>query len=91
MAPIFADGSFNRSASRFKANCRTQLSASPGNVSFRKDPDGILNVLVRADGGGDAMWRPEVSAGDIALLRVPVSAFGNGSREAATGRGKMPT
>ena len=53
--------------------------------SFRKDPDGILNVLVRADGGGDAMWRPEVSAGDLALLRVPVSAFGNGSREAAMG------
>jgi hypothetical protein len=53
--------------------------------SFRKDPDGILNVLVRAEGGGDAMWRPEVSAGDIALLRVPVSAFGNGAREAAMG------
>lgn len=54
--------------------------------SFRKDPDGILNVLVRADGGGDAMWRPEVSEGAIALLRVPVAAFGNGSHEAAMHR-----
>ncbi|HEX4739067.1 MAG TPA: beta-propeller domain-containing protein [Allosphingosinicella sp.] len=50
---------------------------------IREDSDGVLNVLVRADGGGDAMWRPEVSAGDVALLRVPVAAFGNGSREAA--------
>ena len=41
----------------------------------------MLNVLVRAEGGGDAMWRPEVSGGDVALLRVPIAAFGDGSRE----------
>jgi hypothetical protein len=51
--------------------------------SFREDAgDRMLNVLVRADGGGDGMWGPEVSQGDVALLRVPIAAFGDGSREA---------
>jgi hypothetical protein len=51
--------------------------------SFREDPDdGVLNVLVRAEGGGDAMWRPEVTDGSVALLRLPIGQFGNGSREA---------
>jgi hypothetical protein len=50
--------------------------------SFREDPaDGVLNVLLRAQGGGDSMWGPEVSAGDVALVRIPLSAFGDGSRE----------
>jgi hypothetical protein len=50
--------------------------------SFREDTaDGVLNVLLRAEGGGDAMWRPEVSEGDVALLRIPLAAFGDGSRE----------
>ena len=49
--------------------------------SFREDiADGLLNVLVRTDGGGDAMFRPEASEGEIALLRVPFGAFGDGSR-----------
>ena len=42
---------------------------------------GALQVLVRAEGGGDAMWRPEVTSGDPALLTIPTSAFGDGSRE----------
>ncbi len=51
--------------------------------SFREDAaEGVLNVVVRADGGGDAMWRPVVSAGDAALLRLPLREFGDGSREA---------
>lgn len=51
--------------------------------SFREDAaDGMLNVLVRAEGGGDAMWRPEVTQGDVALLRLPIAAFGDGSVEA---------
>jgi hypothetical protein len=52
--------------------------------SFREDPaQGILNILVRSERGGDAMWRPEVTAGDVALLRIPIAEFGDGSREAA--------
>jgi hypothetical protein len=51
--------------------------------SFREDPrDGRLNVLVRAEGSGDSMWRPEVTDGGVALLQVPLREFGDGSREA---------
>jgi Beta propeller domain len=42
-----------------------------------------LQVVVRAQGGGDAMWRPEATAGDVALLTVPTREFGDGSREVA--------
>ncbi len=44
--------------------------------SFKESADGFLNVLVRSEGGGDWMWSPEVTAGDVALLRVPVDGFG---------------
>lgn len=49
--------------------------------SFRADDD-VLNVLVRADEGGDGMWRAEVGEGDLALLRLPYRAFGRGDRMA---------
>jgi hypothetical protein len=53
--------------------------------SFREDRgEGVLNVLVRSEtGGGDAMGGPEVSGGGVALLRLPIRAFGDGSRDAA--------
>jgi len=51
--------------------------------SFREDADrGILNVLVRAEGRGDAMWQGEVSAGEPALLSLSLTAFGDGSTSA---------
>jgi hypothetical protein len=51
--------------------------------SFQADPrDGVLNVLVRSEGDGDAMFRPEFSRGAVALLRLPTRLFGDGSREA---------
>jgi len=73
------------------ANERPSAIAARGapvdQFSFREDAaDGILNILVRGEGGGDAMWRPEVSAGDVALLRLPLSEFGNGAREAPLSR-----
>jgi hypothetical protein len=40
-----------------------------------------LHVVVRAEGEGDAMWRPELSFGDVALLSIPMASFGSGSRE----------
>ncbi|HYG29119.1 MAG TPA: beta-propeller domain-containing protein [Allosphingosinicella sp.] len=40
-----------------------------------------LHVLVRSDGGGDAMWGPEVTHGDVALLSIPMAAFRDGARE----------
>ena len=70
----------------FAAERPSAIAASGAPVdqfSFREDAgDRMLNVLVRADGGGDGMWGPEVSQGDVALLRVPIGAFGDGSREA---------
>lgn len=48
--------------------------------SFREDAaDGMLNVLVRAQSGGDAMGGPEMSAGRASLLRLPIAEFGDGS------------
>jgi hypothetical protein len=46
--------------------------------SFKESSDGRLNVLVRADAKGDAMWSPEFAGGDIGMLRVPVEAFDRG-------------
>jgi Beta propeller domain len=55
--------------------------------SFREDwDDGVLNVLVRSDGGGDAMWNPEFSSGDIALVRFPLRDFGDGTDVIDRGR-----
>ncbi|MBI3675153.1 MAG: beta-propeller domain-containing protein [Proteobacteria bacterium] len=52
--------------------------------SFREDigrEDNVLNVLVRAEAAGDAMWNGEFSAGAVALLRLPLDLFGDGTRE----------
>ncbi len=57
--------------------------------SFREDPaEGLLNVLVRSDGGGDAMFAPENSGGGggVALLRVRFSDFGDASRQVPRAR-----
>ncbi|RDC60153.1 hypothetical protein HME9302_01352 [Alteripontixanthobacter maritimus] len=52
--------------------------------SFREDgSDRVLNVVVRGNSRGDAMWGPEVSGGDVALLRLPLESFGDGSESAA--------
>jgi hypothetical protein len=54
--------------------------------SFLESGDGNLNVLVRADAAGDGMWRAEVTAGDVALLRVPLASFSGDPAEAARGQ-----
>lgn len=55
--------------------------------SFREDRGGgLLNVLVRSEGGGDAMFLPEVTRGGVALLQLRMSDFGDGSREAPRAR-----
>ena len=57
-----------------------RVSGAPvDQFSFKESSDGHLNVLVRAQGHGDAMWSPEFSQGDIAMLRVPVAAFDRGA------------
>lgn len=59
--------------------------------SFREDAaEGILNVLVRSDGGGDAMFAPEARGGSgVALLRVRISDFGDASRPLPRSRYKF--
>lgn len=42
--------------------------------SFKED-DGYLNVLVREDSAGDAMWNPEFTSGNLALLRTSLDNF----------------
>lgn len=58
------------------------VGAPVDQMSFLEGADGFLNVLVRQYGRGDGMWAAERSSGGMALLRVPLQAFGDG-REAA--------
>jgi hypothetical protein len=47
-------------------------------LSFLEDEAGHLNVLLRAQARGDGMWNAERGTGELALLRVPLSSFGDG-------------
>ena len=47
------------------------------------EADGYLNVAVRSEAYGDAMWASRFAAGDLALLRVPLREFGDGKRIAS--------
>lgn len=59
------------------------VSGSPvDQFSFLESADAHLNVLVRSNAAGDGMWRAEVAAGDVALLRVPLHNFSDGSARA---------
>lgn len=51
-------------------------------MSFLEDSQGHLNVLLREQGSGEGMWGADRSRGRTALLRVPLSAFGDGSSAA---------
>ena len=56
------------------------VSGSPvDQFSFLQSDDKYLNVLVRSDAVGEAMWGSEGAAGDVALMRVPVDSFSDGS------------
>ena len=56
------------------------VSGSPvDQFSFLESEDGHLNVLVRSDTAGDGMWGAEAAAGDVALMRVPLTHFSDGS------------
>ena len=56
------------------------VSGSPvDQFSFLESPDGHLNVLVRSDNAGESMWGSEAAAGDVALMRVPLTSFSDGS------------
>jgi len=60
-----------------------KTSGSPiDQLSFLQDANGFLNVLVSAEGDGDGMWNAETKSGDLALLRVRLRDFGDGSAAA---------
>jgi hypothetical protein len=48
-------------------------------LSFLQSEDQYLNVLVQAQGKGDGRWRAEVTEGDLALARIPIMSFSDGS------------
>lgn len=57
-----------------------RVSGSPvDQFSFLQSDDQHLNVLVRSEAKGDGMWRAEVAQGDVALMRIPVMSFSDGS------------
>jgi hypothetical protein len=57
-----------------------RVSGSPvDQFSFLESEDDHLNVLVRSEAPGDGMWGAEVAAGDVALMRVPLASFSDGS------------
>ena len=68
------------------------VSGSPvDQFSFLESDDGFLNVLVRSAAAGDGMWKSEVTAGDVALLRVSRESFSDGSETAsASGYRELP-
>jgi hypothetical protein len=60
-----------------------KVAGSPIDQFSFLEENGNLNVLVRANGRGEAMWSSERSGGgDLALLRVPLTSFSDG-RDAA--------
>ena len=63
-----------------------KVSGSPvDQFSFLQSEDNYLNVLVRSESKGDGMWAAEVAEGDVALLRIPLTSFSDGSRMVAAG------
>ena len=59
-----------------------RVSGSPvDQFSFLQSDDQSLNVLVRAEAKGDGMWAAEVSEGDVALMRIPLFSFSDGSEQ----------
>jgi len=61
------------------------VSGSPvDQFSFLESEDKHLNVLVRNDSSGDGMWGAEYAAGDVALMRVPLTLFNDGSQSASS-------
>ena len=53
-------------------------------MSFLEDSEAHLNVLLREQGNGEGMFGAHTSRGRTALLRVPLSAFGDGRSAAAS-------
>ncbi len=63
------------------------LGQPANQFSFREDRRlGLVDVLIRQDGGGDSMWNNQSSSGGVALLSVPIAWMGDGARMAPRSR-----
>jgi hypothetical protein len=51
---------------------------------------GLMRILIRAEGGGDRMWSPEVTDGSVALLSIPPERFGDGREVPRTDYRPLP-
>ena len=58
------------------------LGAPVDQFSFLDRNDGYLQVLLRAEGRGGQMWASEIGSQNLALMRVPLSAFNDGTEAA---------
>lgn len=62
-----------------------RASGSPiDQMSFLEDDD-HLNVVVGSEADGEGMWSSTSQAGELALLRVPLASFGDGTGDAEPG------
>ena len=52
--------------------------------SFLQSEDKHLNVLVRSHSTGDGMWSAEGAAGDVALMRISLANFNDGSNSTSS-------
>ena len=70
-----------------------RVSGAPvDQFSFLESEDRHLNVLVRSESKGDGMWAAETAEGDVALMRIPLTSFSDGSQIApATNYRSLPT
>lgn len=59
-----------------------QAAGAPIDQLSFLERDGHLNVLVASEAEGQWMWASERSPGTLALLRVPLTMFGDGSEAA---------
>lgn len=57
-----------------------QVTGSPVDQFSFAERSAELDVLVRGDAAGDAMWRSIFTGGSTALARIPLGAFGDGSQ-----------
>ena len=55
------------------------IEGSPIDQFSFLERSGHLNVLLRAEGSGDGMWRAERADGRLALLRIALDRFGDGA------------
>lgn len=63
-----------------------RVAGMPTDQFSFEEASGFLNVLVRSESNGDAMWASEATSGDAAVMRVPLGLFSDGVPVASRSR-----